>query len=235
MRDPLADNPRQPVTVALFGPPGSGKGTQAKILVQKQGFTHLSTGDVLRAEIKAQTPLGILAHGYMRHGLLVPDVHLEDIVRKKLEQLRDNGARILLDGYPRTKAQVEQVTRIFKTLGMTLNAVIALDVNFEDIIRRITARRTCTICGRIFNLLVDKIPAENGQCPKDSCPLVQREDDNEVTVRTRLETYSYETEPLLAIFRAQGILHRVDGMGSVEEISARLSSIVNSVSVPAVS
>jgi adenylate kinase len=234
----MPDTPAPPhaasraVNVALFGPPGSGKGTQAKLLVQHHGFTHLSTGDVLRAEIKAGTPLGILANGYMKRGLLVPDVHLEGIVRNKVTELRDSGARILLDGYPRTKPQVEQVTRIFRSVGISLDAVIALDVDFEDVIRRITARRTCSSCGRIFNLLVDSIPATNGNCPKAECPLVQREDDNEVTVRTRLETYSFETEPLLAIYRSIGILHRLDGMGSVDEVASRVAVVVESVSSP---
>jgi adenylate kinase len=113
---------------------------------------------------------------------------------------------------------------------MKLDAVIALDVNFEDVIRRITARRTCPVCGRIYNLLVDTDAANTGKCPHDGAELVQREDDNEVTVRTRLETYSFETEPLLATYRGAGILHRLDGMGTVDEVSARVSSVIHAIS-----
>jgi adenylate kinase len=208
------------MNLILFGPPGSGKGTQAKQLAARHGFAHVSTGDILREELRNGTELGKSAEYYMKSGLLVPDEVIGDMVRNKMTELKAKGANVLFDGFPRTTPQAQLLDSIFEETGVALTGVIALSVDEEEIVQRITSRRVCAKCGAIGS------PA-GSKCASCAGELIQRPDDNEQVIRQRLETYRNETEPLLKYYGDRGLLKQVDGNGPIEDVGARIAGVVD--------
>jgi len=204
------------VRVAFLGPPGAGKGTQARELAREWGVPHVATGDMLRDAAAAGTPLGREAKGYMDKGALVPD---DVIIRMIAERLRrpDAGRGFLLDGFPRTIAQAEGLEHLLKDLGQPLERVVYFDVSEPELLRRLTGRRVCRVCQSAFNL-VSAPPAKAGICDRCGGQLYQREDDSEATVRHRLGVYARQTAPLLDWYRGRGLLVSVPGEGPIETI-----------------
>ena len=202
--------------VAFLGPPGAGKGTQARELAREWNVPHVATGDMLRDAAAAGTPLGREAKGYMDKGALVPD---DVIIRMIAERLRrpDAGRGFLLDGFPRTIAQAEGLEHLLKDLGQPLERVVYFDVSEPELLRRLTGRRVCRVCQTAFNL-VSAPPAKAGICDRCGGQLYQREDDSEATVRHRLGVYARQTAPLLDWYRGRGLLVSVPGEGPIETI-----------------
>ena len=202
--------------VAFLGPPGAGKGTQARELAREWDVPHIATGDMLRDAATAGTPLGREAKGYMDRGALVPD---DVIIRMIAERLRQPDARkgFLLDGFPRTMAQAEGLERLLKDLGQPLERVVYFDVAEPELLRRLTGRRVCRNCQTAFHL-VSAPPRTPGVCDRCGGELYQREDDTEVTVRHRLDVYARQTAPLLDWYRGRGILVSVRGEGPIDQI-----------------
>ncbi len=202
--------------VAFLGPPGAGKGTQARELAREWGVPHVATGDMLRDAAAAGTPLGREAKGYMDKGALVPD---DVIIRMIAERLRrpDAGRGFLLDGFPRTIAQAEGLEHLLKDLGQPLERVVYFDVSEPELLRRLTGRRVCRACQTAFHL-VSAPPTTAGVCDRCGGQLYQREDDSEATVRHRLGVYARQTAPLLDWYRGRGLLVSVPGEGPIETI-----------------
>jgi adenylate kinase len=212
--------------IVLLGAPGSGKGTQSQRLAERAGVPPISTGDLLRSAVARGTELGLKARAAMEAGRLVDDSLVLGLIRERLAQ-PDARAGFILDGFPRNLAQAEALERLLADLGQPLEAVVQLEVEYEELVRRIAGRRTCADCGRVFNVLTAGPPAGSGQlCPQTGAGaahrLVQRPDDNEVTVRERLRVYEEQTRPLIDFYRARGLLRVIDAAGSVDEVTARL-------------
>jgi adenylate kinase len=205
----------------LLGPPGAGKGTQAKMLTERYGVPQVSTGDILRAAVAAGTPLGKEAKTYMDRGALVPDEVVIGIVRDRLRE-PDCRKGYLLDGFPRTVAQAEALTRMLKELGAPLPRVVSLEVGEEELVKRLSGRRTCESCGEPFHVAFHP-PRAEGTCDKCGGRLIQREDDKEETIRRRLQVYRQQTEPLIGYYQNQGLLKTVNGLGEAGEVLARVS------------
>lgn len=202
----------------LLGPPGAGKGTQAKMLTERYRIPQISTGDILRAAVKDGTPMGIQAKACMDAGQLVPDEVVVGIVRERLQQ-PDCAAGFILDGFPRTVAQAEALRATLAELGKELDAVISLEVDVEALVERLTGRRTCKNCGRGYHLRFDP-PASPGVCDACGGELFQRDDDQEATIRKRLQVYEDQTAPLTGYYQGHGLLTGIDGMqemGAVQE------------------
>jgi adenylate kinase len=206
--------------VVLLGPPGVGKGTQAGPLAKALGVPHLSTGELLRAAVADGTPLGREADGYMRAGRLVPDELVLHILTERLER-PDTHPGFLLDGYPRNRAQAETLARL-----VPVDIVLYFELPESTLIERLTQRRVCPTCGRLYNLatLPPKVP---GRCDADGSTLVQRSDDAPDAVRTRLRTYREQTEPLLEFYRSTGRLRSVDASGSTTEVGRRIRDAID--------
>jgi adenylate kinase len=201
----------------LVGPPGAGKGTQAVHLAQRYGIPHVSTGDIFRANIKGETELGKLAQSYMDAGNLVPDSVTNLMLKDRLDQ-PDAAKGFLLDGYPRNVGQAEFLSEVLTEKSIELDAVLELQISHEEIIKRLSGRRTCRGCGASSHILFDK-PAIAGVCDACGGILYQREDDKEDVVANRLNVYSKQTEPIIEFYRAQGLLRAIDAVGAVNEIS----------------
>jgi adenylate kinase len=203
----------------LIGPPGAGKGTQARWLVEAQHVPQISTGDMLRAARKAGTPLGRQADTYMNAGKLVPDAVVVGLVAERLRE-PDCAGGFLLDGFPRTIPQAEALDTELGRHGRRIGFVVALEVPDQAIVRRLGGRRTCGVCGRIWQLEFDPPPSAD----KCACggALVQRDDDKEATIRNRLEVYHGQTSPLLEYYERKGVLRRVDGEGKPEDVRRRV-------------
>ena len=213
--------------VAFLGPPGAGKGTQARDLAQEWGVLHLATGDMLREAVAAGNPLGREAKGYMDKGALVPD---DVIIRMMGERLaaRDAAGGVILDGFPRTIAQADSLAKLLKDLGQTLDTVIYFEVSEPELLRRLTGRRVCRKCGHTYHL-VSNPPKRAGICDECGGELYQRDDDSEATVRNRLQVYERQTAPLLDYYRQRNMLKTVAGEGSVETIRAAIRKAVGDV------
>jgi Adenylate kinase (EC 2.7.4.3) len=205
----------------LFGAPGVGKGTQAKILSEKFKIPHIATGDILREAVRNSTDLGIKAKSFMDKGELVPDSVMFGIIRERLKE-PDTVNGFILDGFPRTLPQAEELERVFSELGIKLDAVVSIEVDNSEIVKRLSARRTCRSCGSIFNLLVDKI--EDSICPKCGGELFQRDDDKPETIQKRLEVYDKQTSPVKDFYYTRNILRKVDGTGTVEKVTSEIVS-----------
>ncbi|MFO0744375.1 MAG: adenylate kinase [Myxococcota bacterium] len=203
----------------LFGPPGAGKGTQAARLLERLGVAHLSTGDMLRAAVKAGSALGLAADGFMKAGKLVPDQLVCDLVVERLAA-PDCAKGFMLDGFPRTIPQAEALDRTLAGAGITLDLVLVIEVPDELIVERITGRRSDPVTGRIYHVKFDPPPAEVAD------RVVQRSDDTEVACRTRLEKYHSETRPVLPLYEPRGIVKRVDGVGTPDEVTARILATI---------
>ncbi len=207
--------------IVLLGAPGAGKGTQAKKLIEKYGLPQISTGDLLRAAVAAGTPLGKEAKSYMDKGELVPDSVVLGMVEERLGQ-DDCKKGYILDGFPRNTLQAEALDKMLASLNMPLTAALSVDVPFEDLMKRLTGRRTCKACGQMYNIYF-KAPAKEGVCDKCSGELFQRDDDKEATIKKRLEVYTAQTEPLIGYYRNKGILKTVSGTGSIDEIFKKVT------------
>jgi adenylate kinase len=206
--------------VAFLGPPGAGKGTQARDLARAWSVPHIATGDMLREAVAAGTKLGREAKTYMDKGALVPD---DVIIGMIAERLRQPDARIgfLLDGFPRTIAQAEGLERLLKDLGQPLERVIYFDVAEPELVRRLTGRRVCRACGHSFHV-VSNPPRREGVCDACGGELYQRVDDSESTVRNRLSVYDRQTAPLLEWYTGKGLLASVKGEGAIGDIGRRV-------------
>ncbi len=210
--------------VILFGTPGVGKGTQAKILAEKYHVVHLSTGDMLRAALEAQTPLGLQAKAYMDKGELVPDTIIIGMIEQELKSDKAKNG-YLLDGFPRTVAQAEALDKILEQTAQKLDYVINLTVLEEEVVRRLSGRITCANCGAIYNKFYQP-PKVEGKCDKcGSTDLRQREDDKEETVRRRLKEYHAKTEPVLSYYRAKNLVADVDANKTIEEVTKAIETL----------
>ncbi|MBN1945027.1 MAG: adenylate kinase [Bradymonadales bacterium] len=204
------------VRLLLLGGPGSGKGTQAKRLVDLLSVIQVSTGDMLREAKAAGTPLGMQAAEHMNAGTLVPDEIVNGIVQQRLAR-PDCGNGFILDGYPRTLGQAQAL----EEAGVTLDGVILVDVPDDLLVERLTGRQTCSACGQMYHRTYQP-PAQEGRCDRCGGELVTRSDDNEATVRERLRVYRDQTEPLIGWYVAKGLLKRVDGQGAPDEVLKRI-------------
>lgn len=202
--------------LVLLGAPGAGKGTQAKILVEKYGIPQISTGDLLRAAVAAGTALGKEAKSYMDRGELVPDTVVLGMVEERLRQ-EDCKKGFILDGFPRNTKQAEALDNMLNSLNMPLTAALSVDVPFDELMKRLTGRRTCKACGQMYNIYFNP-PKKEGVCDKCGGELFQRDDDKEETIKKRLEVYSAQTAPLIDYYSKKGILKSVVGTGSIEDI-----------------
>ncbi len=200
------------MNIVLLGAPGAGKGTQAAKLVEDCGLCHISTGDILRAAVKNQTPLGVKAKGFMDAGELVPDDLIIDLMRERIQQ-PDTEHGVILDGFPRTTTQAVALDTMLAELERPLDAALLIDVDFEVIVRRLTSRRMCKECDYIGT-------ATDFQCPKCGGEMYQRDDDNEATVRNRLDVYEKSTSPLIDYYRGCELLVTIDGDRAPEVVYA---------------
>lgn len=205
----------------LLGPPGAGKGTQAKRLAQKMNGLHLSSGDILRAEKAAGTELGKQAAGYMERGELVPDSLIIEMMLNKMAHA--DGQSILLDGFPRTLAQAEALDAGLVRHGLKIQRVINIDVPDAEIERRMTGRRSCQVCGAVYHVEFAP-PQVDNHCDKDEALLVQRNDDKPEVVRNRLVTYHRQTQPLVDYYSKQGLVKDVDGTQKPEQVEVRVAA-----------
>jgi adenylate kinase len=214
------------MNIILLGPPGAGKGTQASRLVESRGMVQLSTGDMLRAAVKAQTPIGLKAKAVMEAGELVSDEIVSGIIGEALDGLAA-GTGVIFDGYPRTEAQAHSLDGILADRGRSLDHVIELDVDEDALVERITGRYTCASCGEGYHDSF-KQPKVEGEC--DKChghEFKRRPDDNEETVRTRMAEYRAKTAPILPIYEARGIVSRVDGMADMDDVTRAIAVILD--------
>ena len=212
----MADTAR----VVLLGPPGAGKGTQAKLLQERLAACQISTGDILRKAVADQTPLGKEASAYIDRGALVPDVVIVNLVAERLKG-RDCEAGFILDGFPRTIPQAKSLNEILTKMGLGLNRVLSVKVPKEVIIQRLAGRRTCRSCGAL-NHAVFSPPKKEGVCDRCVGELFQRDDDREETVAHRLSVYETQTAPLVDFYRRKGILQEIDGVGEIDDIRERV-------------
>lgn len=206
--------------VVLLGPPGAGKGTQAKLLEQEFGAVQISTGDILRKAVADQSPLGKQAEDYIKRGALVPDDLITNLIAERLQQA-DSARGFLLDGFPRTIPQAQSLDGLLKTLALSLNGVLSVQVPRAVIVERLAGRRTCKECGALCHKVFDP-PKRDGVCDRCGGELFQREDDKEETIANRLAVYDAQTAPLVDYYRRQGILQEINGVGSIDEIRARV-------------
>jgi len=199
--------------IVILGPPGSGKGTQTERLCAELGFTKISTGDLLREAVRASTPLGVRAKGFMDAGKLVPNELVMDLIKEKLKSVK---GPVILDGFPRNLEQAEMLDNIAK-----IDMAIDLEVNEDKLVKRLTLRRTCKDCNSVFHLEFNPPKAE-GKCDKRSGELFQRSDDTERTVRERLRVYRESTLPLTNYYAKKGILKRIEGEDEIGTIYQRI-------------
>jgi adenylate kinase len=206
--------------LVFMGPPGAGKGTQAKAVAEHYGIPHVSSGDIFRGEIERKTPLGLKIKSYLDSGTLVPDDITVGAVAGRLAQ-KDCADGWLLDGFPRTEGQAKALDKTLAADGKKLDGVVDLELDGEVIVRRMSGRRMCPKCGRSYH--VEHIPPRReGVCDACGAKLIIRDDDRPETVRQRLKTYTEQTAPLVDYYRRQGLLVRVDGGGTPDEVRSRL-------------
>jgi adenylate kinase len=214
--------------IVLLGAPGSGKGTQSQLLQQRAGIPQISTGDLLRAAVARGTELGRQAKDAMDSGRLVDDSLVLGMIRERLGE-PDTARGFILDGFPRNLAQARALDELLQALGQPLDAVVQMEVDYEELVRRISGRRTCADCGRVFNMLTSPPAGADLKCPKTGAAhrLIQRPDDNEATVTERLRVYEEKTRPLIDFYRARGLLRVINAEGPVEEVARRLAAALD--------
>ena len=209
----------------LLGPPGAGKGTQAKLLVQAYAIPHISTGDMFRDHIARDTELGKKVKAITASGQLVPDEVTNALVKDRLSRA-DVAPGFILDGYPRTVPQAEYLDGLLRSLGRRLDRVVSYEVAEETVVERISGRRSCPKCGAVYHVSASP-PKKTGLCDREGTGLVQRPDDRPENVRVRLSEYANKTEPLKRFYREKGLLSEVDGVGSTEGILAATRRILD--------
>ncbi len=207
------------MNIVLLGAPGAGKGTQAAKLVEECGLCHISTGDILRAAVKDQTPLGVKAKGFMDAGELVPDDLIIDLMKERIQQ-PDTAKGVILDGFPRTTTQAVALDTMLSELGRPLDAALLIDVEAEVIVNRLCSRRMCKVCGHIGTV-------SDAACPKCGGEMYQRDDDNEATVRNRLDVYEKSTSPLIDYYRGCELLVTIDGDRDPVEVFVDVKEALN--------
>jgi adenylate kinase len=206
--------------MVMLGPPGAGKGTQAKLLQERFKVPHISSGDLLRAAVKGKTPLGRQAKRFMDRGELVPDEILLGAIGERLQ--RDDCTRgFILDGFPRTVAQADALGQMLARLTAEIDDVVSVTVPRDELVKRMAGRRTCRDCGAMYHIIFEP-PSNPGICNKCNGELYQRDDDQEDTIIARLDVYDRQTAPLLVAYRARGLLREVDGVGSQDQVFAQI-------------
>ena len=208
----------------LMGPPGAGKGTQAKLLQESFDVPHVSSGDLLRSAVKRKTPMGLKAKRFMDRGELVPDDILLGAIEERLNR-NDCAKGFILDGFPRTVAQADALTAMLANGGTRIDHVASLTVPREEVVKRLSGRRTCRDCGAMYHIIFDP-PNNAGICNKCNGELYQRDDDQEDTILARLDVYDRQTTPLRALYRERGFLREVDGVGSQDQVLTRVLAAV---------
>ena len=206
--------------IVLFGPPGAGKGTQAGLLSEKYGAAHISTGDILREAVANKTEVGLKAKGYMEKGELVPDEVVIAIAKEKLASIGDKG--FILDGFPRTIAQAQALDAALKEIDKPLDAVVNLQVDEEELVRRLSGRRVCPSCGEPYHV-DSKKPQVEGKCDKCGADLVHRADDQADAIRNRLKVYNTQTSPVLGYYEQSGVLRNIQATGGIQDILGRVA------------
>jgi adenylate kinase len=210
------------MNLILLGPPGAGKGTQAKILSKRFDIPQISTGDILRGAVKEQTPMGIKAKSFMDAGALVPDEVVVGIVEERLAKA-DCITGFILDGFPRTVPQADALKNTLAGLGKAIEHVVSIVVDKEELLGRITGRRTCRLCGKGYHISFDP-PKEVGKCDECGGELFQRDDDKEETMRNRLDVYENQTAPLITYYAHESLLRSISGTGSIDDIQRNILS-----------
>jgi adenylate kinase len=211
--------------IVLVGPPGAGKGTQAKVVAERLGIPAISTGDILRANVVAGTELGVEAKGYMDKGLLVPDEVIFGLIRNRLTEA-DAGAGFLFDGFPRNVSQAEELETMLAGIEVKLDRVVELKVDNDEVVRRISGRRLCRNDSTHIFHVASKPPAVPGVCDICGGELYQRDDDREETVRERLRVYQEETAPIVGFYAEHGLLASVDAMGALDDVTERILNAI---------
>lgn len=212
--------------IILLGPPGSGKGTQAKMIADKYHVKHVSTGDILRENVRNNTPLGVEAKKYMDAGKLVPDSLLISIIKDRLAK-PDVKNGWMLDGYPRTIPQAEALDAILPSLGQKIDVVLNIDVPDAELIKRVTGRRMCK-CGTTYHVQFNP-PKVAGKCDACGADLYQRQDDTEATVKQRLQAYHTQTQPLIDFYAKRGIVANINGAGDIKEIFNNVTKALDKI------
>lgn len=206
--------------VVFFGPPGAGKGTQAKLLERQFGACQVSTGEILRKAARAETSLGKQTSGYLKRGDLVPDDVMVKLVAERLKE-PDCQSGFILDGFPRTIAQADDLEQILIKNGLPLESALCLNAPNDVLVKRLSGRRTCKNCSALFHTGFNP-PAKTGVCDRCGGELYQRDDDHEEQIAARLRVYEDQTSPLKEYYRKRGLLREIDGVGTVDQVRARV-------------
>lgn len=212
--------------VIFLGPPGSGKGTQAKMVAERLGIPQISTGDMLRSAVREGTPMGLKAKAMMDAGALVADEVVVGIVQERLAK-EDCNTGFILDGFPRTVPQADALQGCLQALGKELDTVISLEVDNDAVVERITGRRTCRECGKMFHVRFDP-PKKENVCDVCGGELYLRDDDQEATIRKRLEVYAEQTAPLIEYYQKAGLVQAIDGMQGISEVQGQILGAMGS-------
>ncbi len=213
------------MNLILFGPPGAGKGTQAQFIVERYRIPQISTGDMLRTAVKAKSALGLAAKAIMDAGGLVSDEIVLGLVENRISE-DDCLNGFILDGFPRTIPQADSLMTLLEKMGKAVDHVISLELENEEVVRRLSGRRTCSSCGKGSHIIYDPTKVE-GVCDVCGAALIQREDDSEQTVKNRLEVYDLQTSPLKAYYESKGLLRHVNGSGAIKDIQQQICSFID--------
>ena len=208
------------MNIILIGPPGVGKGTQAKFLVEAYNIPQISTGDMLRANVRQSTPLGNEVKQLMNAGQLISDSIILEMIESRFND-SDCKLGYILDGFPRTIPQAEGLDNLLNNMGQQIDSVLVLDVNHEEIVKRLSSRRTCKECDAVYNLLFDP-PTSQGKCDNCEGMLYQRDDDKAETIRQRIKVYSSQTSPLIDFYTQKGLTKTIDASGKINDVKERM-------------